>query len=147
MRTSRLVALGGTLLVLGAVTAGSQSRTSRAQQELGDALFRETVFANPGADFAASCDSCHRLGADRRGGARQAGAAEAPVERFYSDGSPRSLMPGRGTVVQETTLRNTPTLLDLDHATRFGWDCATRRAWAFPDRATCSNTPRPRTPS
>src|SRR5688500_270347 len=98
MRASRVAALAGTLLLLVGVVGGAQSRTSRAQRELGDALFRETVLANPGADFAASCDACHRLGPDPRGG----------PERFYSDGTPRSLMPGRRSVVQETTLRNTP---------------------------------------
>jgi cytochrome c peroxidase len=108
---SRVATLGATL-VLAAGALGSQSRTSKAEQELGAALFRETVLANPGADFAASCDSCHRSGPDPRGGA----------EHFFSDGTPRSLMPGRGTVVQETTLRNTPALLDLDHATRLGLD-------------------------
>lgn len=112
MRTSRVVAMAGTLLALGAAAVLPQSRTSRAQRELGDALFGETVLANPGADFAASCDSCHRSGPDPRGGA----------EHFYTDGTPRSLMPGRGTVVQETTLRNTPSLLDLDHARVLGLD-------------------------
>ena len=108
----RAAVVAGSLLILGAAAVGSQSRTSRAQQELGAALFRETVLANPGADFAASCDTCHRVGPDPRGGAAH----------FYSDGTPRSLMPGRGTVVQEMTLRNTPTLLDLDAAGRFGLD-------------------------
>ena len=112
MRTSRTAVFAATLLAVGAAAVGPQSRTSRAQQELGGALFRETVLANPGADFAASCDSCHRLGPDPRGGA----------DHFYSDGTARSLMPGRGSVVQETTLRNTPTLLDLDHAPRLGLD-------------------------
>jgi cytochrome c peroxidase len=112
MRSRSPVAAFATALALMAGAVGSQSRTSQAELELGAALFRETVFANPGADFAASCDSCHRTGADPRGGAAH----------FYTDGTPRSLQPGRGTVVQETTLRNTPTLLDLDHASRLGLD-------------------------
>jgi cytochrome c peroxidase len=112
MKLSRAAACGGALVVLGAVAVGSQSATSRAQEDLGAALFRETALTNPGSDFRASCDTCHHLGSDPRGG----------PPRFYSDGTPRSLMPGHGSVAQETTLRNTPSLLDLDRAPRLGLD-------------------------
>jgi cytochrome c peroxidase len=111
--TTRQAAIGvGALLVLAATAAGPQSATSKAQEDLGAALFRETALSNPGSDFRTGCDTCHRLGADPRGG----------PDRFYSDGNPRSLMPGHGSVRQETTLRNTPALLDLDRAPRLGLD-------------------------
>src|SRR5262245_41144579 len=112
MKGSRAVWCAGVLVVAGAASVGSQSAASKARQDLGAALFRETALTNPGSDFRASCDSCHHLGADPRGG----------PSRFYSDGSPRSLMPAHGTVQQETTLRNTPALLDLDRPQRLGWD-------------------------
>jgi cytochrome c peroxidase len=115
MKTSRAAAgVAATVLVVGAAAVGSQSASSKAQQDLGAALFRETALTNPGSDFRASCDTCHHVGSDPRGG--------GGGNRFYSDGSPRSLMPGHGSVVQETTLRNTPSLLDLDRAPRLGLD-------------------------
>ena len=115
MKTSRAAAgVAAALLVVGAAAVGSQSASSKAEQDLGAALFRETALTNPGSDFRASCDTCHHVGTDPRGG--------GGGNRFYSDGSPRSLMPGHGSVVQETTLRNTPSLLDLDRAPRLGLD-------------------------
>jgi cytochrome c peroxidase len=111
-RTSRAATCAGALLTLAATAAVPQSATSKAQSDLGAALFRETALSNPGSDFRASCDTCHKTGTDPRGG----------PDRFYSDGSARSLMPGHGSVRQETTLRNTPSLLDLDRAPRLGLD-------------------------
>lgn len=109
----RVVALTA---ILASSVAGSglhsQNRSSKAQRELGELLFFETTLNNPGATFQSGCGGCHFVGKAPRGGR----------ERFYSEQVPRSLMPGQGSARQETTLRNTPALLDLDGAHRFGID-------------------------
>lgn len=113
--------MAGSLTLLGAAALGlgllaqpvvSQGATERARQELGFALFNETEFVNPGADFAPSCNTCHFRGPDPRGSG----------DRFFSDTSARSLLPGLGGVSRGTTLRNAPMLLELGLQERFGWN-------------------------
>ena len=112
MKTSEaLLTLGLSTLVLGSAVEG-QSRSVRARGELGQKLFDETEIGNPGFDFVQSCSGCHFVGKDpRRGG-----------ERFYADTLERSLLPSMGSGEQLETLRNTPTLLDLDLMGSYGWD-------------------------
>ena len=110
-----LFRLAGLPVVLGLLlssTVGAQGGSARARQALGEALFNESEFVNPGADFAPSCNTCHFRGQDPRGSG----------DRFYSDTSARSLLPGLGGVVRRTTLRNTPMLLELALQKSYGWD-------------------------
>ena len=110
--TRRMVLLTGSLCLLVTGAAASGQRATRAQRELGQRLFAETALGNPGSDFQASCDSCHRTGTDPRGRG----------QLYYSDGEEVSLLPGYGSAAQETTLRNTPPLMDLELADRVGRD-------------------------
>lgn len=76
--------------------AGNDAASLR--RALGEKLFGELLFTNPGADFSASCAGCHFLG-------RQSTERE---ERLYSDSVPLSL-----TASKTTTLRNTPGLVGV----------------------------------
>ncbi len=78
---------------------------------LGKRLFVDKQFTNPASNVPGSCHSCHRP--DWAPGARRA----------YSDSQRYSLVPthfGEGT--KRTTLRNTPSLLDVGGHARFHHD-------------------------
>jgi len=106
-----LLTCGLSALALGAAVEG-QSRSVRAREELGQKLFDETEIGNPGFDFVQRCSGCHFVGKDPRGGG----------ERFYAEDLERSLLPSMASGQQLETLRNTPTLLDLDLMGSYGWD-------------------------
>ena len=78
---------------------------------LGKRLFVEKRFANPASNVAGSCDACHRP--EWAPGGRRA----------YADSERYSLMPTQfGGNFKGTTLRNTPSLMDITGHARFNHD-------------------------
>ena len=78
---------------------------------LGARLFKEIRLTNPGGNLAASCASCHKIGEN----------VEGKGKRTYADFIAKSLLPTNRTD-QRTTLRNTPTLLDVGEMPRLYLD-------------------------
>lgn len=79
---------------------------------LGARLFYENRLSNPGANLATSCRSCHIP------------PAASNDERMWADYTALSVMPANAKGGKLETLRNTPTLLDLDVNTSFDLDGA-----------------------
>lgn len=102
-----LAMLGAPPGIAGAAAVEDDVRAAR--RELGDLLFRELRFTNPAADYGSSCAGCHATGEE----------VQKRTARAWADYVPRSM-----TAMKETTLRNTPTLLDVASGERFGWDGA-----------------------
>ncbi len=90
--------------------APSDQNDAELKTTLGERLFYETRFANPGTDFPTSCAACHQNGPNEK------------ALRAYTDVLPRSLMPLRRDVGQIVTRRNTPTLLDVGSGALLNWD-------------------------
>lgn len=121
LTTGALLGAAG-LIVISPASSGAQSDAdSNTQTEsprsdadlktmLGERLFYETRFANPGTDFPTSCAACHQNGPNKK------------AMRAYTDVLPRSLVPLRRDVGQVVTLRNTPTLLDVAQSSELNWD-------------------------
>ena len=78
-------------------------------QKLGQRLFHDVRLSHPGADWAASCASCHIP----PGGVG---------DRWFADDQPASLIPSSGSGFKNTTLRNTPPVADTGQMERFFWD-------------------------
>ena len=78
---------------------------------LGKRLFVEKQFSNPASNVPGSCHSCHRP------------EWEPGARRAYSDSEQYSLVPTHfGESTKRTTLRNTPSLLDVGGQARFNHD-------------------------
>ena len=101
--TGRLDATIAVLAVVAFVSAAPVAAQSGEEPELspaarlGAALFSERNVTNPGLDYGSSCGECHV------DGSRSADRAD----RAFADSVPLSLLPGK-----QTTLRNTPTLVE-----------------------------------
>jgi cytochrome c peroxidase len=110
-----LVLAGSAVAQEGGVIAGRGEVTGEVEltgeQKLGQRLFYDIRFANPGSDVTMSCATCHVPNENYKG------------ERAYADSVSRSIVPA--TVgSRELTLRNTPTLLDVADGDAFNWDGA-----------------------
>ena len=77
---------------------------------LGERLFGDVRFSNPGSQFSTSCASCHTPVTGPKG------------PRSFTDSEPRSLIPSSEKGAKLTTLRNAPTLIGAGKLTRFDWD-------------------------
>lgn len=100
------------LVLLGATWLWAQDdgpAISPERAALGKRLFEELNFTNQAADYGASCSGCHSGEGDVRGRATRA----------FADYTPQSL-----TATKKTTLRNSPTLVDVGRAPLLGWDGA-----------------------
>lgn len=101
--------------ILGFASAGSLAQAQTPTEPspaavLGKRLFLENRLSNPGDNFLASCGSCHK--ANPSGGAVPS----------FADDQPRSLIPSHSRGEKSTTLRNTPSLVDVSQLKRFGHD-------------------------
>lgn len=107
--------LGCGLALLAASPCWAQARLEKlteaeaAEIALGERLFGDGNFTNPGMDFQTSCKTCHVPGDSPRG------------PRAFADALERSVLPARRQDGERYTLRNAPTLLGAGSAPRFGW--------------------------
>ena len=115
MTLRTLAALTATLgLTLAFMTEGVRAQEAEAEipanrVALGKRLFEELNFTNQAADYGASCSGCHASGSD----------VQDRAQRTFADYTPKSL-----TATKQTTLRNTPSLIDAGSAPALGWDGA-----------------------
>lgn len=91
------------------VLEAAQAHDMTPAQKLGQRLFHDVRLSHPGADWAASCASCHIP----PGGVG---------DRWYADDQPTSLIPSGASGFKNTTLRNSPTAANTSPMERYFWD-------------------------
>ena len=91
------------------VLEAAEEREMTPAEKLGQRLFHDVRLSHPGADWSASCASCHI-------------PPSGVGDRWFADDQPTSLIPSSASGFKNTTLRNTPTIAGTDQMERYFWD-------------------------